>query len=367
MMSPALPGPGGEWPALQKAIERSTVVQPATTATPMSRLFRRLIPGGKGLAKTSVFPNGIYILIYHSIVDPDHRQPWEACYRKGETTVAEFRAQLEFMMTRMTPVALGELPGLWERGGPDRPCFAVTFDDGFTNNLTHAHPVIRSLGLKPTVFVCSEFAGGRQSFFRVLAALLVARGHASRLAAVLGSMAPEVRWPETGEELFARIKDNYVADVVEEATTAVFHECLGDPAALRIHLDCAAVAELERGGWEIGNHTTGHRLLGRQTATEAVRAIEDNECYWKEKGISLIDFLAYPVGRSVDVAPAVGEWLERHPRIHGIFANGGINFSLCRSQWLRFSLGKQTSPQGIERIILQQIQRTRQALESFGA
>ncbi|MBF0146791.1 MAG: polysaccharide deacetylase family protein [Magnetococcales bacterium] len=353
-MDPVLNGDG--WPGLQSVIERTSV-------SPRPR-----VSSGWGFLrkKRESFPTGIYILVYHSVVDPDHRTLWEQGYRKGEVTVMQLRGQLEFMLTHMTPLALSELPAVWASGGPDRPLFAVTFDDGFTNNLTHAHPVIRSLGLKPTVFVCSEFARGREYFFRVLASMLVQQGHAVRLAANLRSLASEVGWPDDGEELLGRMKDFYVADGVEAATDRTYRECLGDPALLDLHLNRDGVEHLWRAGWEIGNHTAGHRLLAYQSASQVACAIEDNARYWQQEGIELIDFLAYPIGRSRDVGPAVADWMARSPGIHGMFANGGINFSLRRKEWLRFSLGRHMDPASCERVVRDQIQRTCLAWDRIG-
>lgn len=46
----------------------------------------------------------------------------------------------------------------------DRPCFHLSFDDGFDNNYRNAFPVLESLGIKATFFVPSRLVGASDSF-----------------------------------------------------------------------------------------------------------------------------------------------------------------------------------------------------------
>ncbi|HAT49233.1 MAG: polysaccharide deacetylase family protein [Nitrospirae bacterium] len=347
-----------QWPMLQRTIEQ-TSVPPTPRPSWIARAINKIFPGGLGLLqKGGHFPNGVYILAYHSVVDPDHREPWEMCYRKGETTVAQLRTQLAFMLDHMTPIALSAAPGLWADGGPKMPYFAITFDDGFTNNRVHAHPVIQELGLKPTLFVNADFAARKQWFFRVLSAVLVHGGFSGRLVTLLRQKAPHHRWSDDGKILLNEMKNFYVVDIMEDVITETYWECLGDPDGLNIHLDRDGALHLQRSGWEMGNHTRSHRLLSHQTLPQITAAIEDNAAYWGQQGVPLIDFLAYPVGRAMDVNPAVNAWMQGNPAMHGIFANGGVNFSLRRTEWLRFSFGSLTSPEQLEKAVYAQIQRT---------
>ncbi|MBF0415418.1 MAG: polysaccharide deacetylase family protein [Magnetococcales bacterium] len=352
--------PASDWPALQRAVENAVLPSPPAKSR-ISRLVDPIIPAFWNTFRKRRFPNAIYILTYHSVVDPGQRETWEQCYRKGETTVDQLRRQLEFMMRHMTPMALSQMPQLWAQGGPDRPCFVVTFDDGMTNNRTHAHPVVQDLGITPTLFVCSEFAKQRQTLFRILAAVLVQQGHASELAANLRANFPQWVWPDGGEELFHATKNQYCGGAMVDVIDATYRACLGDPRELAVHLDRDGVAHLATHGWEIGNHTRSHHLLAWQTQEEVTRAIQESADYWRDAGIPLIDFIAYPIGRAQDVGPEVWQTMQRFSHLHGLFCNGGVNFSLNRCEWLRFSLGRHSEPDILEKIINLEIHKTRAA------
>jgi hypothetical protein len=200
-------------------------------------------------------------------------------------------------------------------------------------------------------------------FFRVLSAILIKKGHAAPLAARLRKLIDQYEWSVDGQMLFSQMKKNYVADAMEQATTEVYKQYMGNHEKLLVHLRIDEVRALQSSGWEIGNHTDGHRILSSQTPEKAVRSIESNARFFSESGIDLINFLCFPVGRAQDVNQTVSEWLNFHQDFHGIFANHGINMRFNRKEWLRFSLGKQTDPEAMDKIIRNQISRTNIAYE----
>ncbi|MBF0383985.1 MAG: polysaccharide deacetylase family protein, partial [Magnetococcales bacterium] len=153
---------------------------------------------------------------------------------------------------------------------------------------------------------------------------------------------------------------------MEQASAEIYRQFFGDPADLGVHLGVAEIIKLQQSGWEIANHTTAHRLLSSLSPPAVKAAIEENAVFWRDNGVQLINFLGFPVGRVCDVGPAVGRWLDDNPKIHGIFANNGININLHRKEWLRFSLGLQTNPENMHKIIKNQTIRSRAAYEKIG-
>ncbi|MBF0193622.1 MAG: polysaccharide deacetylase family protein [Magnetococcales bacterium] len=350
-----------QWPILQRAIEevKLDIAKPPSL---IQRIANKLLASNKKNKPNRIkYANGIYILLYHSVVDPDNRQQWEYSYKKGEVTAQQFRCQLEYMLTHMTPIALSQAPELLSKGELDRPYFAVTFDDGFQNNLTVANPIIKELNLKPTVFVNGAFARQEEVFFRILSAIIIQKGHAHLLAARLRQLIGQYEWSDDGDLLFIQMKTHYTTDTMEQATIDIYKQHVGDPAELRVHLDLEELKKLQNNGWEIGNHTDAHRLLSCQNQQAAIDAIECNAEFLKQNGIYSSDFLCYPVGRAQDVNKNIEEWLTQHPDIHGIFANNGVNLKLCRKEWLRFSFGQHVNSAALDKIICSQIERTYKA------
>ncbi|MBF0296051.1 MAG: polysaccharide deacetylase family protein [Magnetococcales bacterium] len=346
------------WPVLQRTIEAS-VPSPSAPVSYWQRLANQLRqPIGLG---REALPPGVYILVYHSVVDPENRREWERYYRKGEVSVSRFASQLDAMLEWMTPIALSELPTLWQRGGPEQPRFAVTFDDGLRNNLHLAHPVLKARGIRPTVFVNAAFAEGREVLFRVLAAVLTGSGCAAPLAAALRSSLPQIPWSEDPTQLFNQTKGFYHVHLMERIVHQIYRELRGDPAELRVHLNVAEIMHLQREGWEIANHTADHRILSCLNRAEVTQTVVSNAAFWQNQGIDLIPCLGYPFGLAADVNRAVYDHLLENPTLHGFFAGGGVNLIDNRTEWLRFSLGQAATQQGVMAVLKGEVVRTRSA------
>ena len=340
------------WPLLQSSLEQF----------PKPRRRPALLEKALGAFQRpqAGFPPGVYIFAYHTVVDESKAAEWERLFNKGWVSRRHFEEHIGFLVRHMTALPLSEVPGVFENGDPDRPYFTVTFDDGFSDILENAAPILDRYGIHPTVFVNGAFAEGRV-FYRVLASVLVAKGHAGALAGELKERIPSVAWADHPRELFNQTKNHYHPYRVEEATEAAYRSCLGDPEALGVHLGPDALRNLAANGWEIGNHTHDHVLLGTLNFEQIDAAISTNQDYLVQQGFPPIDWLAYPVGRACDVNESVRAWLEKNPTIQGLFCNGGVNLKRSRTQWLRLFAGNGGVPV-IRRALEVEIRRTREAL-----
>lgn len=96
----------------------------------------------------------LVILAYHK-VEP-------VCSTKISVTLRNFETQMEYLLSnRWQCLTLNELHNRYLRNGlvPEQRSFILTFDDGYEDNYTFAFPVLRSLGLRATVFLISQYVG----------------------------------------------------------------------------------------------------------------------------------------------------------------------------------------------------------------
>lgn len=76
------------------------------------------------------------------------------------TSPAQFQAQMEYLGAHgWRTLALDELLAGYARGNWQARTFALTFDDGFKNFLTHGLPILTKHKFSATVFVVSNWVG----------------------------------------------------------------------------------------------------------------------------------------------------------------------------------------------------------------
>lgn len=102
-------------------------------------------------------PDHITVFLFHGVIEENRSRVRN--YTGKHLTRAEFEAFLQTCLDAGgMPVSLDDLIAHVHDGAalPER-AFAVTFDDGFRNNLTVAAPILRRLGIPATVYITSDF------------------------------------------------------------------------------------------------------------------------------------------------------------------------------------------------------------------
>jgi peptidoglycan/xylan/chitin deacetylase (PgdA/CDA1 family) len=115
------------------------------------------------------------ILMYHSISSgrPD---PWNLCVAPDL-----FAAQAEVIAERFSVVSLTELRRAQTAGERLGRAVAITFDDGYRDNLLAAKPILEKHGLPATVFVTTGYLDSDRDFWwDELEAFCAVAGVASR-------------------------------------------------------------------------------------------------------------------------------------------------------------------------------------------
>lgn len=75
-----------------------------------------------------------------------------------------FRDHLAMLSAERRVLALEDLPGLIESGSTPRFATAITFDDGYLDNLAAAAPLLEQVGLPATLFVTTGAIGSGKPF-----------------------------------------------------------------------------------------------------------------------------------------------------------------------------------------------------------
>lgn len=99
------------------------------------------------------------ILMYHRVAQED-LDPWSLC-----VTPQNFAQHLEVLQTHTQPMSLKQLAQAHQDGNIPDQAVAITFDDGYANNLYNAKPILNRYNIPATVFVTSGYTQRHREFW----------------------------------------------------------------------------------------------------------------------------------------------------------------------------------------------------------
>jgi peptidoglycan/xylan/chitin deacetylase (PgdA/CDA1 family) len=103
-------------------------------------------------------PKGV-ILMYHRVAEVD-LDPWSLC-----VTPENFAEQLDVLQKYYQPMALKKLAAANQQGRIPFRAVAVTFDDGYADNLHNAKPLLEQYRIPATFFVTTGHVGREREFW----------------------------------------------------------------------------------------------------------------------------------------------------------------------------------------------------------
>lgn len=205
-------------------------------------------------------------------------------------------------------VPLDEVPG--RLTGPARaPFVALTFDDGYRDNLEHARPVLRRHGAPWTLFVTADYASGRGRLWWLELEEVVRRSAEIRLQTPEGPQDLPANTPEEKHEAFAEAYALLRSgpEQVLRDTIATWCEGAGIDVTALVRRSCLGWSELAELAKDpdvtLGAHTLSHPMLAKHDEGRAWLEIEGGRASLAEKlGLDVRHF-AYPVGDPTSAGP----------------------------------------------------------------
>ena len=190
-------------------------------------------------------------------------------------TVAEFTADIEFLLRHFKPVTLTDIvDALNGTQALSRPCFHLTFDDGFAEMHNVVAPILERMGVPATFFLTTAFLDGGGLAHHNLISLLLHRleSRDSRPSAAgvrrLESLLP----PAAGEHtpLSQRLLSIPYAQssLVRSLADTIGVDIDGYVRQTRPYLASEQVSRLLAHGFSIGAHSHDHPLYADLTLSE---------------------------------------------------------------------------------------------------
>jgi len=252
-------------------------------------------------------PHGL-VLMYHRVADAAV-DPWGLC-----VSPANFRDQMRVLGEMAEPVSLERLTETLRSGRSAAPVVAVTFDDGYLDNLTAAKPVLDEFDIPATVFIATGLTGSTKPLWwdRLANALLgtgrIPAQYELRAAGFEFSWQ-DPRLPESGRQgnrarqrlhqaLWA-----WLRDLPEEARECVLEEIFslsGADSGAHTGVRPMNLGELHElaadGRVQLGAHSVSHPVLPSWPGDVKSREIEQSAEQYREFMGRRPRLFAYPYG-----------------------------------------------------------------------
>jgi len=314
----------------------------------VSRLARVAARAGAGtLARSwrraTRAPGRAIVLMYHRVSD-------EPDYLGMAVAPGVFRRQLEVLRRRARVAPLLDLVRRLSGGAPlEHDLAAITFDDGYRDNLDVALPILRSAGVPATVFVSIDFIDGTRlpagERLRAACERLWTRRTPPGAWTGGGAAAAEVRAmlaTPGALDAVARLRQTLkpLADGGEAVMTALDAMAADGTPGTSPMLDWDGVRALAAAGVEIGSHAMSHGILARMDHADAAHEIRASKVRLDaELGRPVVGF-AFPNGRRGDHLPVHGVALREAGYVYACTAETGINRPGCDAyQLARIGVG----------------------------
>jgi len=256
----------------------------------------------------------LLVLTYHRVIPRDRR--WDGRRPPNTLFTDEFEEQMAFVSRRFNVLAGDELRAVIDgtRAAP-RYSLAVTFDDGYENNYSHALPILQRHGLHAVFFLTTDLIGARNRslWFDRLDKLLSAVPSSQLIERMcrlepLMSASPKPR-VRAHFKMLPSARQSEILDQLEQQFSPA-GSIDGDKTVYGM-MTWDQVRSMVSAGMTIGSHTANHQILAAVTPDEAQAELQKSRQRIEEETGGTCWCFAYPNGGRSDFRPSDEQAVRR--------------------------------------------------------
>jgi peptidoglycan/xylan/chitin deacetylase (PgdA/CDA1 family) len=231
------------------------------------------------------------ILMYHRVGEQPGYDPWDLV-----VTPEHFAAHLAVIRAGFEVLSLQDLCACHAAGCVPGRAVALTFDDGYYDNLAVARPLLEQAGVPATVFLATGFLGQPEFWWDRLASTF-AEASVRDVTPDMASTAIGLAPPVTLDRVWSLLRDQ--SPTIRDAQLNALAEALGVPGQVASGVRPLTVPEAARLASPliaIGAHTVGHAWLPALDEAGMAQEIVGSVRACAAIAGSSVDMLAYPYG-----------------------------------------------------------------------
>lgn len=282
-------------------------------------MLSALLHNSLQLAGKMLGGNKLSILIYHQVLArPDPMRP-------SEPTAEVFDWQMQLLSRYFTPLSLDQALAHIKKGNLPANAVCVTFDDGYTNNLTVAQPILAKYGIPATVYVATGFSYGTNMWNdRLIHLFAEPERQQLQLDGELLQLGDWQHRRNQAQQWLKKLKYLPIAERLQKINQFYQQNNVSEQAALM--MTPAQIQQLAKCGITIGAHTVNHPILKvlpteqqRQEISESKHQLES----WLDKPVL---HFAYPNGvEGVDFDDKTVELVHQIGFNSAVVTNWGVS------------------------------------------
>jgi len=246
----------------------------------------------------------LLVLTYHRVLKAD-RALFPLYPDVVDVSPEEFDRQMALVARHFRPLSASEMVAMidGDRPWPRHPV-AITFDDGYKDNLTEALPILQKHSLKATFFVTAGAVEQRQLFWWdwIWYAVMHCRVPVLRVTYPDPAVFPTDSLAArriAAESIISMVKSAPDVDLgrLKEALAEARHEEAPERAMAEANvLTWDDVRALVAAGMEVGSHSLSHRVLSHLPEAELTRELRGSKSLLETRLGAKVVSLAYPAG-----------------------------------------------------------------------
>ena len=234
----------------------------------------------------------LVVLTYHSFCDS-----WPQGL-VSSLPIARFEQQLVHLKREFEVVSLSTgLSCLYEGRYSEKPWVVITIDDGFSDNYTHAFPVLKRLGVPATIFLATDFLDSGRAPWPTRIAVLLERARRPQMEF---PFVASLRTRSRRAAVLRQLMDAWGGEAPGARSLAI--DSLARHLNVRedgpIHpLSWSQVREMRGAGIDFGSHTVFHSRLHESAGAVVDAELVDSKGRIERELDAPCDYFAYPDGK----------------------------------------------------------------------
>jgi peptidoglycan/xylan/chitin deacetylase (PgdA/CDA1 family) len=233
------------------------------------------------------------VLIFHRVL------PRQDPLFPGEVFAEQFSTLMDHVATRFRVLALRDAVRLLAQGALPARAMAITFDDGYADNLEIAAPILQRNRMPATVFVATGYLDGGCMWNDLVIQAIRTTQRASLDLQLIGlgtfRLGSHTDRRAAIDQVIAHLKYLPAHERSDRAERVLRSAEVNAPTGMMLTRE--SVRALHAAGWDVGAHTVTHPILARLPTDAAWEEIRQSKLDLEALTGTPVGLFAYPNGK----------------------------------------------------------------------